>query len=593
MDYKFGFLDPGKRFVQGMTVGAPASAWNLDAVLNGTVSAQIVLTVPETAVATLGDSFNLDWSGTLPRLRVQAVWVNDGETPLPEPAADVQLRWVGYVPDDQGNMVGDPLLTAETQTLGANETRAVWITINTSAASKPGTYRLAVSLYRQEGWDAEETIASCTLTVTVHDVTLPNPADYSFYLDLWQHHSRWADYYGVPRWSERHWSIIETFAKELATGGQKAITVIASDAPWAGQACWDVPEYPFAFYEYNMIGVYRAPDGNLRCDFGVFDRLIETYQAVGIDREIQIFGLFGVWHPKFGAPIADYPDPIRVRVFDETTRSYDFIRTKAELAQYIRLIIKHLKERGWYDQARFVADELGDRARFNACLAFLRSIEPNIRLKLACNAPSVMDEFMNDILDWVPNLNCLTVDSTVTERLIRQVKERGGRMSWYVCWRPPYPNTLFTSPSYESRLIGWLTYWFGIDGFLRWAFAAWAPDPLKKPNWKFTPGDLLLVYPGEDGKPMSSVRWELLKQGIQEYEMLRMLHRRCEETALHDPNTGAALKTSLNTVISRLIRVSDIGKFRVDEKQPEELYATDPAAYDSARKALLEALLQC
>lgn len=591
MMYKFGFVDPGMRFVKDMIVDTPEVTWTLDAVRNGTVSAQAILTTGEPAVATLGSNFTIDWSGNLPRWRVEAVWVEAEGSPLQESPAEVKLRWVDYVPNDHGNIVGDPLLTAESLTLQEAETRAAWITLHTAATTKPGTYRLAVNLYRQEDWAAEEHIASCFVTVQVHDITLPKPSDYMFYLDLWQHHSLWASHYAIPRWSERHWAIIEAFAKELATAGQKAITVIASDAPWAGQGCWDVPADPFDFYEFNMIQVFRSQDGTLRCDFTVLDRLIETYEAVGIAQEIEIFGLFGAWQPRFGTPLTDYPDPIRVRLFDESRRSYDFIQTKAELGEYIRIIIQHLKTRGWYEKARFVADELRDRDRFDACLAFLRSIDPDMRLKIACNSTHVMDEFKDDILDWVPNLNCITTDSAVTSRLTREVKDRKGRMSWYVCWGPAYPNTLLHSPSYESRLIGWLTDWFDIDGFLRWAFGAWGPDIWNRPAWKFTGGDMFLVYPGADGKPMSSVRWEMLKQGIQEFEMLRMVRKKVDTIGLKDPDAKRRLESQLNDVISHVIRVDDLGKFRVNEKQPEDLYATDPRAYDRARNALIRMLL--
>ena len=40
------------------------------------------------------------------------------------------------------------------------------------------------------------------------------------------------------------------------------------------------------------------------------------------------------------------------------------------------------------------------------------------------------------------------------------------------------------------------------------------------------------------------------------------------------------MQSRLDALISRVILVNDLGEFRVDQKRPGELYATDPAAYD-------------
>lgn len=590
MEIRWGLTDPGSRFYRESTVEILHDSWTLDAVQNGVTLAQAFLECEAPAVATLGSTLAFDWTGKLPRLRVEAVWTDGQGEPLETEPAQVSLQWIGYIPDDNGNLSGDPLLSSESLTLEGGTAEVILIRITTDRNVQPGVYKLDLNLYLQQGWDAEEQVASASIAVRVHGVALPDPTDYSFYLDLWQHHTRWSQYYNVPRWSERHWSIIEAFAAELAKGGQKAVTIIASDAPWAGQGCWDVPAEPFAFYEFNNIGVTRGEDGRLRCDFQVMDRLIETYEAVGIDQEIEIIGLLGAWHDVFGTPLIDYPDPIRVRVYDESTGRHDFIRTKDELAAYVRLLVDHLKERGWLEKARISSDEPRDLERFHTCVEFLRGIEPGLRFKIACNHAEFMDEFKDDVLDWVPNHTSLTKDAALTKKLTSEIHARGGRMSWYVCLHPEYPNNFFHSPNYESRLLGWLTDWFGIDGFLRWAFAAWAPDTWSKPAWKFPGGDLFLVYPGPDGKPLSSVRWEMLKLAAQEFELLRTLRKKIDTTT--DARKREQVTERLDAVLSRVILVRELGEFLVDEKQPDELYATDPGAYDVARAEIIRMLTE-
>ena len=55
---------------------------------------------------------------------------------------------------------------------------------------------------------------------------------------------------------------------------------------------------------------------------------------------------------------------------------------------------------------------------------------------------------------------------------------------------------------------------------MRWAYNSWVEEPLhdtKHVTW--SAGDCFLVYPG----PRSSIRFERLREGIQDYEKIRIL----------------------------------------------------------------------
>jgi hypothetical protein len=68
--------------------------------------------------------------------------------------------------------------------------------------------------------------------------------------------------------------------------------------------------------------------------------------------------------------------------------------------------------------------------------------------------------------------------------------------------------------------MGWHADALGYSGFLRWAYNSWVEDPLYDTthvNW--TPGDCFLVYPG--GR--SSIRFERLREGIQDFEKIRIV----------------------------------------------------------------------
>jgi hypothetical protein len=60
----------------------------------------------------------------------------------------------------------------------------------------------------------------------------------------------------------------------------------------------------------------------------------------------------------------------------------------------------------------------------------------------------------------------------------------------------------------------------GFDGFLRWAYNSWVESPETDSRYVTWPsGDAYLVYP----KAQSSVRFERIREGIQDYEKLRII----------------------------------------------------------------------
>ena len=67
----------------------------------------------------------------------------------------------------------------------------------------------------------------------------------------------------------------------------------------------------------------------------------------------------------------------------------------------------------------------------------------------------------------------------------------------------------------------WLAWKYGLDGYLRWAVNIYPEDIWNQPLFTWPSGDMFFVYPGQEG-PLDSMRWELLRQGIQDYEALRI-----------------------------------------------------------------------
>jgi hypothetical protein len=90
---------------------------------------------------------------------------------------------------------------------------------------------------------------------------------------------------------------------------------------------------------------------------------------------------------------------------------------------------------------------------------------------------------------------------------------------------PAHPNNFMISPAVEARMLPWFSAKYNLDGYLRWAYNSWPENVYGLPVYKYVEGDEYQVYPGPEG-PVSSIRWELLKDGIEDYELIRTLREK-------------------------------------------------------------------
>jgi hypothetical protein len=132
-------------------------------------------------------------------------------------------------------------------------------------------------------------------------------------------------------------------------------------------------------------------------------------------------------------------------------------------------------------------------------------------------------------------------------------KSKGYVTTWYVCCADVFPNVFTFSPPAEGAFIGWYTTAAGFDGFLRWAYNSWVKEPLLDSRFRTWPaGDTYIVYP--DAR--SSIRFERLREGIQDAEKIRLLREELER----DGSVAAKEKLKkLNNTVAQFNIVKDPG----------------------------------
>ena len=95
-------------------------------------------------------------------------------------------------------------------------------------------------------------------------------------------------------------------------------------------------------------------------------------------------------------------------------------------------------------------------------------------------------------------------------------------------------NRFIAMPSARTRILGVQLYRYNIAGFLQWGFNFYSSVLSRKPIDPFAvtdgcdtfpAGDPFIVYPGENGEPLESIRFMVFRQAIQDMRALQLLEK--------------------------------------------------------------------
>lgn len=494
-----------------------------------------------------------------------------------------EMRLEEFLTDDDGVRKADLLLCQDVRESAAGIPTAVWVELAIPADAAPGEYAVEISLYASPMGADEVLVRRETVSLMVTDVAMPDPRDYAFRLDLWQHTSNIARKHDVPLWSDRHFAVLEQYAASLAAIGQKSITVTASEIPWRGQGCLQDRQFGGNLFESSMIRIRRSKDGIFSYDYSPMQRYIDLCTAQGIGGDIEVFGIINVW----ADPILDteklcpeYPEFIRLHYLDEADGCMKYMTRAEDIRDYVRALEAYFLRTGQIDRVRIAADEPGDREKFRVSLALLEELAPHFRCKTAINHAEFIEAFHDRIDDFVPYLRCAVVEYGRLKECQKQYPDK--KFLWYVCCGGASPNTFLRTPPIESRMIGILTSVLGFDGFLRWNYTVWPDDPRNDIRYSaFEAGDTNFVYPAHDGGVLLSLRYKNLKRGIEDFELLRRLAEKRGEDAVRK-------------VLRHVLRTERVEDFWHDGGllPSEQLFSLTYADYEAAKAETLRLLAE-
>jgi hypothetical protein len=225
--------------------------------------------------------------------------------------------------------------------------------------------------------------------------------------------------------------------------------------------------------------------------------------------------------------------------------SWDTPQYETIYGKLLRTVDDYLAQRGWLERAyTYWYDEPApdDYPFVVRGMDLIHRSDPRLRRLLT-------EQYVPDLAGrvdiWTPIFPAFDVSWA------RERQALGEQVWWYVCTGPksPYPNNFIDHPGIEHRLRFWMAWQYGVQGDLYWDTTYWTHDTVFPPPRFQDPwvdpmsynyagiigawgnGDGRLLYPPRgwsEGRPRvegptPSIRWELIREGIEDYEYLWML----------------------------------------------------------------------
>lgn len=390
--------------------------------------------------------------------------------------------------------VADAISPQQSVDVDANASQSIWLTVAVPQNTPEGKYSIQLTFVTKEQYD----LPRLTLDLVVKKYVLPAPGNWAFHLDLWQYPLRVARYYKVKPWTPEHFNALKPSMQKLAAAGQKAITA---------SFFWDSFNTEDWGDDNRMVKVHKAADGTFQYDYTNFDKWITFMMGLGINDQINCFGM----NPFGNKMNLYYTDAAQQ---SRAVRSSAALSSKGYSDFWVKLLASfsaHLKEKGWMDKTVLFFDERPAKETIDL-VNLIKSVDPDFKIGYA---GAYNAQLANSLYDF-SIASYLKIDQAAVA-----ARKKAGRVTtFYTTCAEKKPNMFAFSDPAESVFMGWFAFANNYDGFLRYGFDMWETNSLSDTRSAFVPaGDKFIIYP----QNYSSVRFEKLVEGIQDYEKLRIL----------------------------------------------------------------------
>ncbi len=449
-------------------------------------------------------------------------------------AENITIKRVGYVttmrpfyPVERVGEWPDPLMDFEPFDLPNGEAVPIWFTVYTPKETPAGDYSGEVVIKPQRGSPVRVKVS-----LRVWDFTLPEPKTFKMAMSLWE--------FNILEFYEP-----KKFPSIQSTGGHRIS-----------------PEMRKRWHNF-LIDYYIAP-------LDLYDGLRDIETAKQIVRENLAhkkhkFNIIQGFHASTGLEL-DFNTP----------------RWKRRL-KFIEEFRRFLKEKNLYRYLIYYSFDEPSPANYpkmKEIISEIKKVDGDAKFAVTVG-PSAGGALLYGSIDiWIPAMRHFLdikgfqappdAEALINKKMDYSVKRRlaaGDEVWWYHATgiAPPFPTPNIDTSAVDCRIIPWMSWEYGFTGYLYWVLnhyrsnseEGYLLEVFKEPEivakikqgkrWPEIPwntftvknaphqnGGGAFVYPGPGGRPLSSIRLEAFRDGVEDYEYLNILKTLCDRLEKHD-----------------------------------------------------------
>ncbi len=398
-----------------------------------------------------------------------------------------------------------PINEGEKITVSAGEYHSVWVEV-TLDGNFTGEKEIEITLYGKDFENKEK------FSLSIIDENLPQQ---EILYTNWFHNDCLLTYYGINVFSDEYWRIVKNYIENAVFHGMNMILTPVFTPPLDTEVGGERPTV-------QLVGVTKNGD-EYTFDFKNFEKYIDICLNAGI-KAFEISHFFTQWGAKNAPKVVAVVDGEEKKIFGWETdaKGEEYVAFmnafgKAFTEETEKLNIKekcwlHVSDEPSLEQledykaaAKILHSSFDGFNTFDALsdIDFYR--EGLIKTPVPCEEHA--DVFKAEVEDFWTYHCCVQVSGFV-------------------------PNRMFSMPSLRNRVLGVLLYKYDAKGFLQWGHNFWYSQYSKHPvdpfkitaaDGAFPSGDAFVVYPGENGEPLNSLRHKVFLEAMQDLRALRLL----------------------------------------------------------------------
>lgn len=359
----------------------------------------------------------------------------------------------------------------------------------------------------------DETVSKSEIEIEVIDASLPKQ---ELVYTNWFHCDCLCNYYNVEPFSNEFWRICENYIRTAVKHGMNCILTPVFTPPLDTRVGGE--------RRTVQLVKIRHSGGKYYFDFSNFKKWVSLCRECGIEY-FETSHFFTQWGAKHAPKIVALDRKGREKkIFGWFTRTSskaydDFLR------QFAAAFIKVAECEGIKDKCFLhVSDEPNEKhlVTYLKRAKLIEEIFPGFKVidalsdiefykKGAVKLPIPAEDSINDFVGNVPEL-----------------------WTYYCCGqgRSYVPNRFMAMPSLRNRVLGMILYKYDVKGFLQWGYNFYNTQYSVKPispfkvtdaGGAFPSGDLFVVYPGEKGETLESLRLKVFYDGFEDLAALKLL----------------------------------------------------------------------